>query len=75
MACDEVCGIFYAYSKVNPVPYGEMKASSVLKRIKELGFAPKIHREDIQYGCEKLGVTLEEHVANLIEFFKARPVS
>lgn len=34
------------------------------------GFAPKIKREDIQYGCEKLGVTLEEHVQNLINTFK-----
>ena len=70
IACDEVCGIFYAYGKVNPTKYGDMKASSILKRIREIGFAPKIKREDIQYGCEKLGVTIEEHVNNLIGFFK-----
>ncbi len=71
IACDEVCGIFYAYSKVNPSKYGDMKASSILKRIKELGFAPKISRDDIRYGCEKLGVSLEEHVQNLITSFKS----
>ncbi len=69
-ACDEICGIFYAYSKLNPMPYGEMKASSIMKRFKDLGFAPKIKREDIKYGCEKLGVTLEEHIDNLITIFR-----
>ncbi|NBV76578.1 HAD family hydrolase [bacterium] len=70
IACDEVCGIFYAYSKVNPCKYGDMKASSILKRIREVNFAPKISRGDIHYGCEKLGVTIDEHVNNLIGFFK-----
>lgn len=69
-ACDEVCGIFYAYSKLNPMAYGDMKGSSILKRIKDHGFAPKIKREDIEYGCEKLGVTVEEHVENLLSTFK-----
>jgi len=66
IACDEICGIFYAYQKVNPIPFAEMKVSSVMKRLREVGFAPGIKREDIRYGCEKLGVTLEEHVANIM---------
>lgn len=69
IACDEISGIFYAYQKLNPIPYGEMKAKSILKRIKDKGFAPKIKREDIQMGCESLGVELPEHVENLIKFF------
>lgn len=68
IACDEVCGIFYAYKKLNPIPYSEMKQSSILKRIKEKNFAPGIKREDIEYGCEKLGVSIEKHVENLINF-------
>ncbi len=39
-----------------------------ISKLKDKGFAPNIKREDIEYGCEKLGVTLEEHVQNLIEF-------
>ena len=31
LACDEISGIFYAYRKLNPVRYGEMKASSIKK--------------------------------------------
>ncbi len=68
MACDEICGIFYAYKKLNPLPYGEMKESSIKKRLAELKFAPKIKREDIARGCELLGVTQEVHIANLIRF-------
>lgn len=68
IACDELCGIFYAYKKVNPIPYSQMKASSILKRLREPSFAPKIKREDIQYGCDKLGVSLEEHVVNMVNF-------
>ena len=68
MACDEICGIFYAYRKLNPVPFGQIKASSIKKRLKESAFAAKIKREDIARGCELLGVTVDEHVDNLIKF-------
>lgn len=68
MACDEICGIFYAYGKVNPVSYGEMKAKSIKKRIKESSFAPKIDRSVIERGIELLGVDMDEHVAHLIVF-------
>lgn len=68
IACDEICGIFYAYRKLNPIPYSQMKQSSILKRLKEKAFAPGIKREDIEYGCQKLGVSMEDHVKNLIEF-------
>lgn len=68
MACDEITGIFYAYRKLNPVPYGEMKVSSIVKRLKEKAFARQIHREGIYRGCELLGVPLEKHIGNLIKF-------
>jgi predicted hydrolase (HD superfamily) len=70
MACDEISGIFYAYRKLNPVPYGEMKPSSILKRLKEKSFAAAIERETIYRGCEALGVRVEEHINNLIKFLK-----
>ena len=69
MACDEISGIFYAYQKINPVPYGEMKVNSILKRLKTKAFAAKIERETIYLGCEKLGVELDDHIGNLIRFF------
>jgi len=68
-ACDEISGIFYAYRKLNPIPYGEMKASSINKRIREKAFAAKIERDTIYRGCEALGVELNEHISNLIHSF------
>ena len=68
LATDELCGIFYAYQKMNPVPFGEMKAKSIKKKIKEPSFAAKVDRTTIYTGCERLGVTLDEHVDNLIRF-------
>jgi predicted hydrolase (HD superfamily) len=68
LACDEMCGLFYAYQKINPSKYGEMKASSILKRFKEPKFAAKIDRAVIMRGVSMIGITLEEHVHNLIRF-------
>jgi predicted hydrolase (HD superfamily) len=68
LATDELCGIFYAYRKLNPVRYGEMKASSIKKKVKEPAFAAKVDRATIYVGCEHLGVSVDDHVANLIKF-------
>lgn len=68
LATDELCGIFYAYRKMNPVPYGEMKAKSIKKKIKDKGFAAKVDRTTIFTGCEHLGIDLDEHVNHLIRF-------
>lgn len=73
LACDEISGIFYAYRKLNPVAYGQMKASSIKKKIKEPAFAAKVDRSTIYTGCEHLGVSLDDHVANLIRFFAILP--
>ncbi len=73
LACDEISGIFYAYRKLNPVRYGEMKASSIKKKLKEPAFAAKVDRTTILLGCEHLGVPLDDHVANLIRFFAGLP--
>ena len=71
LACDELCGLFYAYRKMNPVRYGEMKPSSIRKKFKDHGFATKIDRSTIQRGCDHLGVTLDDHLAHLVGFFAA----
>jgi len=66
MACDELCGIIYAYKQLNPIAYGAMKASSIKKRFDEPRFAAKIKREDILRGCAHLGIPLEEHIPNVL---------
>ena len=69
LACDEISGIFYAYRKMNPVPYAEMKPGSIRKKFKDPAFAAKIDRATIQTGCEHLGVSLDDHIVNLIRLF------
>jgi predicted hydrolase (HD superfamily) len=69
IACDEICGIFYAYQKLNPIPFGEMKVKSIKKRLKEERFAPGIDRSHIYDGVEEFGISLDEHIENLIMFF------
>ena len=68
MACDELCGIFYAYKKLNPIPYGQMKVSSIKKRLAEKSFAAKIERDTIYRGVDALGVSLDDHIQNVINF-------
>ena len=71
LATDELCGIMYAYRKLNPVRYGEMKASSIKKKVKEPAFAAKVDRATIYAGCEHLGVPVDDHIANVIKFLAA----
>jgi predicted hydrolase (HD superfamily) len=73
LACDEISGIFYAYRKLNPVRYGEIKAASIRKKIKDTAFAAKVDRRTIDLGCQHLGVSLEQHVDHLIRFFAPLP--
>ncbi len=68
LATDELTGIFYAYRKMNPVPYGQMKASSIKKKFKDRTFAAKVDRATIELGCSHLGVPLDAHIENLIRF-------
>ena len=73
VACDEMTGIFYAYRKMNPVRYGDMKASSLKKKFKDGAFAAKIDRATIQLGCDKLGISIDHHIENLIRFLAPLP--
>jgi len=73
LATDELCGIFYAYRKMNPIPYGDMKPKSIKKKIKDLNFAAKVDRATIFTGCEHLNLTIDDHVTNLIKFLSPLP--
>ena len=73
LACDEICGIFYAYQKLNPIPFGEMKASSIKKRFLDERFAPGITRPHITRAVTGFSVTIDEHIENLINFLSTLP--
>lgn len=73
IACDEISGIFYAYQKLNPIPYSDMKVSSIKKRLKEERFAPGIDRCHIYAAVAALDITIDEHITNLLNAFAALP--
>lgn len=73
VACDEICGIFYAYQKLNPIPFSEMKASSIKKKLLDERFAPGINRSHITTACEEFEVSIDDHINNLITFFTVFP--
>ncbi len=69
LACDEISGIFYAYQKLNPIPFAEMKAKSIAKRVRDKGFAPKIDRDHINTAVDRIGIDVPTHAQNLITAF------
>lgn len=68
LSSDEICGIFYAYQKLNPIAFKDMKISSLQKRITDARFAPGINRDHILRACEDFDIKLETHIENLIGF-------
>jgi len=70
IACDEISGIFYAYQKINPIPYSEMKVSSIKKRLSESKFAPNINREHIFTAIKNLDISIDDHINNLISSYR-----
>lgn len=73
LATDELTGLFYAYRKMNPVRYGDMKPGSIAKKFKDRAFAAKIDRDTIELGCRQLGVPLDQHIVNVARFLAPLP--
>lgn len=72
VACDEMAGFVTAAALVRPSrSVLDLEASSVIKRMKDKAFARAVPREHLRRGAELLGLTLEQHVANVITFMRA----
>lgn len=69
-ACDELSGFINAVGLIRPNGISDMEASSVAKRLKDKRFAANVNREDISQGIEMISIPLNEHISNLIGFFK-----
>ena len=70
-ACDEMSGFVTAAALVRPSKsVFDLEAASVLKRMKDKAFARAVNREDLKRGAEELGVPLEEHATNVINFLR-----
>ena len=72
-ACDEMAGFVTAAALVRPGrSVIDLEASSVLKRMKDKAFARAVSRDDLRTGAAGLGLSLEEHVTNVILFLRER---
>jgi predicted hydrolase (HD superfamily) len=70
-ACDEMAGFVTAAALVRPSKSVlDLEAPSVIKRMKDKAFARAVSREDLRNGAAELGLPLETHVANVIEFMR-----
>lgn len=72
-ACDEMAGFITAAALVRPSKSVlDLEASSVVKRMKDKAFARNVPREDLRRGAEALGLPLDEHITNVIQFMRER---
>ncbi len=66
-ACDEMAGFITAAALVRPSrSVLDLEAASVRKRMKDKAFAKNVKREDLVAGAELLGLSLDEHITNVI---------
>ncbi len=66
LACDELTGFVGACALVRPGGLLTLESRSVLKKLKDRGFAAKVERFEIEEGARQLGVPLAGHVEFVI---------
>jgi predicted hydrolase (HD superfamily) len=70
-ACDEMAGFVTAAALVRPSKsLLDLEAASVIKRMKDKAFARAVSRDDLRQGAETLGLPLEVHAGNVIQFMR-----
>jgi len=70
-AVDELTGMIVAVALVKPEKkISAVDIESVKKRFKEKRFAAGVNREEIIQGAQELGVSLDEHIQNVIDAMK-----
>src|SRR6478609_4181790 len=74
LACDELTGFTIACCQVRPDGISTLEAKSVIKKLKDKGFAAKVERDEVYKGSELLGVDLSDHIAFIIEVLKKNRV-
>ncbi len=70
LACDELTGFIVACCQVRPDGITTLETKSVIKKLKDKGFASKVDREEVYKGAEFLGVDLTEHIAFIIDVLR-----
>jgi predicted hydrolase (HD superfamily) len=66
LACDELTGFIGACCHVRVGGIATLEPKSVVKKLKDKGFAAKVERAEVQAGVALLGVDLSEHIGFII---------
>jgi predicted hydrolase (HD superfamily) len=70
LACDELTGFVVACCQVRPDGITSLETKSVVKKLKDKGFAAKVERDEVYKGVELFGVELTEHISFIIEVLR-----
>lgn len=70
LACDELTGFIIACCHVRPDGIDSLTSKSVVKKLKQKGFAAKVERDEVYKGVELLSVDLKEHIDFIINALK-----
>jgi predicted hydrolase (HD superfamily) len=70
LACDELTGFIVACCQVRPDGITSLETKSVVKKLKDKGFAAKVDREEVYSGAAFFGVDLNEHISFIIEVLR-----
>jgi predicted hydrolase (HD superfamily) len=70
LACDELTGFIVACAQVRPDGIAGLEAKSVIKKLKDKGFAAKVERDEVYKGIVLFGVELTDHITFIIEVLR-----
>jgi putative nucleotidyltransferase with HDIG domain len=70
-ACDELTGFVVAVALVKGGDLSSVSPASVMKKLRDKGFARGVHRPDVTDGAGLLGISLEEHIAFVVDAMKS----
>jgi predicted hydrolase (HD superfamily) len=70
LACDEITGFIVACCQVRPDGIASLETKSVIKKLKDKGFAAKVDRNEVYKGAELFEIDLNEHIGFIIEVLR-----
>lgn len=70
LATDELTGFIVACCQVRPDGITSLESKSVIKKLKDKGFAAKVDREEVYKGAELFGVELKDHIEFIIDVLR-----
>jgi predicted hydrolase (HD superfamily) len=72
LASDELTGFIVACAQVRPEGIATLEPKSVIKKLKDKGFAAKVERDEVYKGVEMIGIPLDQHISFIIDVLKTR---